>query len=84
MRTSLMAVSFAMLLAACYTPAEQAAQASREMDLMIQVYGPACDKLGFVSNTDPWRNCVIGLSQRDTARYYSNAYYYGPYWRYPY
>jgi hypothetical protein len=86
MRTSILAVPVAAFLAACTTLGEQAAQAEREIDQMVQIYGSACEKLGFQRNTDPWRNCVIGLSQRDAARYSSNAYYYGsPYWHhYPY
>jgi hypothetical protein len=85
MRTSLIAVSIAAFLAACTTTAEQAAQAERDVEWMMQVYGPACEKLGFQAKTDYWRNCVIGLAQKDTVRYYSPTYYYGPgYWRYPY
>ena len=32
---------------------------------MIQVYGPACDRLGFKNGTDDWRNCILRLAQRD-------------------
>lgn len=47
---------------------------------MVQVYGPACEKLGFKSDTDPWRNCIIGLAQKDAA---NNIYYGPPVWNRP-
>lgn len=54
------------LLVACVTPAERAAQMQREVDEMIQVYGPACERLGFKSDTDPWRDCILRLSAKDS------------------
>lgn len=39
-----------------------------EMERMIAEYGPACTQLGFAMNTDPWRNCVVQLAERDGAR----------------
>jgi hypothetical protein len=36
---------------------------------MIEVYGPACDKLGYKHDDDKWRDCVLRLSARDD-RYY--------------
>ena len=85
MRASVLSVFIALILAACASPAEQAAQVEREVDRMVLVYGPACEKLGFKANTDPWRNCVIGLSQKDAVRQGSNAYYHAyPFWYPPY
>lgn len=84
MRTSIAAAAIAAFIVGCATPAEQAAEAERDVERMVRIYGPACSKLGFTANTDPWRNCVIGLSQKDAARYSSNAYYGSPYWRHPY
>jgi hypothetical protein len=80
MRISIVTASIAAFLAGCATtPAEQAAQKAQkkaqEADRMAVVYGPACEKLGFERDTDPWRNCVIGLSQKDAiARYSNNAF----------
>ena len=65
MRT-LLCLAAAVLVAGCATPAERAAQIEREIDEMIQVYGPACDRLGFRNDTDEWRNCILRLSARDT------------------
>lgn len=82
MRTSMIAMPIAAFLAGCTTLAEQAAEAERDVDRMVQVYGSACEKLGFKANTDPWRNCVIGLGQKDAARY--GTYHGSLYGRYPY
>lgn len=55
----------AALLAACATPAERAARAERDMDEMMTVYGPACERLGHRANSDAWRDCVLRLAQKD-------------------
>ncbi len=65
-------LSVVLLLAGCATPAERAAQMEREVDEMIQVYGPACDKLGYKRDTDNWRDCVSRLSATVEQRYYYN------------
>lgn len=59
------------LLAACATPAERAAQMEREVDRMIQIYGPACSKLGYKPETDAWRDCVLSLNNQDNAQRYA-------------
>ena len=60
----LVAASALALLTGCaaLTPAERAAQMQREVDEMIQVYGPACEKLGYKADTDPWRECILKLN----------------------
>ena len=30
-----------------------------------ELYGPGCEKLGYKSDSDPWRECVLRLAQRD-------------------
>lgn len=60
----------ALLLAGCTTPEQKAARMQAEMDRLMRSYGPACEKLGYSSNTDAWRNCVLQLSVRDDAQYY--------------
>ena len=57
------------LLAGCATQAERTARVQREVDEMIATYGPACEKLGYKSDSDPWRDCVLRLSNKDAARY---------------
>jgi hypothetical protein len=59
------------LLAGCATQAERSARAEREVEQMIQVYGPACEKLGYKSDADPWRDCVMRLSEKDNLERYS-------------
>lgn len=58
-------------LAGCATPAERAAQMEREVDRMIEVYGPACEKLGYRTDSDPWRDCVLRLSAKDNFERYN-------------
>ena len=43
----------------------------REVNQMIQAYGPECDKLGYKRNTDPWRDCVLKLSTKDSYERYA-------------
>ena len=64
MRT-IVAVFLALAVAACATPAERAAAVQRDVDDMIMVYGPGCDRLGYRIDTDPWRECVLRLAHRD-------------------
>ena len=47
---------------AALTPAERSAEMQKEVDEMIQVYGPACEKLGFQPASDPWRECILKLN----------------------
>ena len=65
------ASALALLLAACATPAQRAAYMEREVDYMIQVYGPGCEKLGFKRDTDAWRDCVLRLATRESFERYS-------------
>ena len=59
----------ALGLAGCATQAERSAQWEAEVDNMIQVYGPACERLGYKRDDDKWRDCVLRLSARDNLRY---------------
>ena len=69
-RTILATAARAAALTGCMTTAARAAQMQAEIDEMVVVYGPACEKLGFQASTDPWRNCVLGLSsQKNRERY---------------
>ena len=54
-----------LFVAGCATQAERAAQVQREVEQMIQLYGPGCEKLGYKRDSDPWRECVLRLAQRD-------------------
>lgn len=58
----------ALTLAACATPEERAAQARAEMEGMMAVYGPACERLGYRAEEDRWRDCVLRMAARDDAR----------------
>jgi hypothetical protein len=54
------------LLAGCATEAELAAQKQGEVDAMVRIYGPACERLGYQRDTDPWRDCILRLSTRES------------------
>ena len=54
-----------LFVAGCATQAECAAQVQHEVEQMIELYGPGCEKLGYKSDSDPWRECVLRLAQRD-------------------
>ena len=51
------------------TPQERAARVEKDVEEMIQVYGAGCEKLGYTADTDPWRDCVLKLNQRDRLLY---------------
>ena len=64
----LTAVSVCCLLG-CSTPQQQALKQQAEMDRMIAEFGPACTKLGYAMNTDPWRDCILqSASKSETWR----------------
>lgn len=71
-----LATLIALIAGCATTPAERAAQAEREVDQMIQVYGPACSKLGYKQESDPWRNCVLNLANQENQRRYNQFYSY--------
>ena len=60
-----LSVFTAFFLGGCATPAERAAQIQREVDEMIVVYGPGCERLGFAKGSDEWRHCILRLAERD-------------------
>lgn len=68
------AMGAAALLSGCATPQEKAARAAAEMEQMMQVYGPACSKLGYPANSDQWRDCVLQLSAKEDAQRYGPSY----------
>ena len=61
-----LAISLLMLfIAGCATPEQRAAQVQREVEELINVYGPGCEKLGFKTDSDQWRDCVLRLATKD-------------------
>ena len=53
-----------MFVAGCVMQAERAAQVQRDVEDMIRVYGPGCEKLGFKTDSDQWRDCVLRLATK--------------------
>ena len=65
---------FMVLVAGCATQSERAAQVERDVDDMIRVYGPGCEKLGYKGDSDQWRDCVVKLATKDNLERYSRDY----------
>lgn len=72
-KSKLPALAMLALLGACaaQTPQQRAAVVEKEVEEMIAVYGPACEKLGYKQESDPWRDCVLRLNNREQLRYLS-------------
>lgn len=68
LRNGLMVLLLAVL-AGCMTQAERIAAEKVEIDEMIKIYGPACEKLGYARDADPWRDCILRLRAHDDEKY---------------
>lgn len=82
-KRALYLLSLILLIAGCASnPAAEQAQATKLMEYKIQVYGPACEKLGFEKDTNGWRECVQReYEQTILQQQYQWDY---PYWNRPY
>ncbi len=67
----IIALTASLLACTTMTPEERAAQLQQEVDEMIQVYGPACEKLGYRTDTDQWRECILKLNTSRAMERYS-------------
>lgn len=69
----LVLLSAIVALAGCAgpTPAERAARAEADVQELMQVYGSACEQLGYKRGDDKWRDCMLRISLRDEIRYNS-------------
>ncbi|MDP1635010.1 MAG: hypothetical protein Q8L69_10060 [Gallionellaceae bacterium] len=68
MRNILM-VAMLAVLTGCMTPAERVAAEKAEVEEMIKIYGPACEKLGYTADTDPWRDCILKLRAHNDEKF---------------
>lgn len=80
-------LSLTALLAGCASnPLAEQNQATKLMEYKIQVYGPACEKLGFERDTDAWRGCIQKEYEQTIIRrqHQWNQPYWSPYYGQPY
>jgi len=81
-------LSMLALLAGCATdPLTEQRNATKLMEYKMQVYGPACEKLGFAKDTDAWRDCVQREYEQSIIRmqnFNNSAPYWSPYYGRPY
>lgn len=83
MRPIIYLLGLVMLLAGCASnPQQEQQKAAQRMEYKIQVYGPACEKLGFAKDTDAWRECIQREYEQTLMR--QQQYYWDPYWGGPY
>src|SRR3954470_17145728 len=59
------ALAVVFCMSGCATQAERAAAVQRDVDDMVAVYGPGCERLGYKTDSDPWRECVLRLATAD-------------------
>jgi hypothetical protein len=75
------------LLLGCATdPVAQQKQATELMEYKLQVYGPACEKLGLNKDSNVWRDCIQREYEQSILRQQllRDYQYWNPYYDYPY
>ena len=61
----LLAAVLAALLASCATtPEERRANAEREANRLKEEYGQACERLGYQTESDKWRDCLLTMENQ--------------------
>ena len=68
-----MILALSGFIAGCATDAERGAQQQREIERMMTIYGPACQKLGFNPDSDQWRDCILRLNAQESYERYSRG-----------
>jgi len=64
MRIVMLMAASALCLLGCATPQDRALAQQAEVERMMAEFGPACTKVGYTPNTDPWRDCVVQSATR--------------------
>ena len=68
MRTLILSFLSLLLLLGCASPQDRAQKQQAEMSLAVEQYGPACTQVGYVKDTDPWRQCVVQQANNNEAK----------------
>ncbi len=61
----ILAAASAMCLLGCATPQDRAVAQQAQVERMMAEYGPACTQMGYATNTDPWRECILRSAGQD-------------------
>lgn len=64
MRIVMLMAASSLCLLGCATPQDRALAQQAEVERMMAEFGPACTKVGYMPNTDPWRDCVVQSATR--------------------
>lgn len=64
MRVLMLMAASSLCLLGCATPQDRALAQQAEVERMMAEFGPACTKVGYTPNTDPWRDCVVQSATR--------------------
>lgn len=61
-KIAILALFSTIFITGCASDSERAAAAERDVRRRVDVYGPACEQMGFKKDTDAWRFCVVTYS----------------------
>jgi hypothetical protein len=74
-------VCLILFLTGCASdPVAEQKQAAQLMERKIQVYGPACEILGYEKDADAWRECIQREYEQTVIRQQYQWNYPYPYW----
>ena len=75
----LCAATLLMTGCATMTPAERSARMQQHAEEILQIYGPACEKLGYTKDSNEWRDCVLDMANQEEMKAYLRFYGRSPY-----
>lgn len=64
MRLLIWIAAGSLCLSGCTTPQDRALAQQAEVERMMAEFGPACTRVGYTPNTDPWRDCIVQSAAR--------------------
>lgn len=58
-KSAILILLYPLLIMGCASDSERAQAARKDVRLRADVFGPACEEMGFKKDTDAWRFCVV-------------------------